>query len=393
MGSIALVFPLLMILYKNYYYITIMRALLGLSVGFSSALCSLYANSLVRDEIKGRVGSIFQLSVTLFIFLAQLMNYFFVDEFDVTNCKPLTDLSWKIQLGLSSIIGLAVVITLIFAPEMRPVVEKKGTATSRASESLFSKKNARWVFFALMLAVMNQLTGINGVMYYAAQILASAGIQNVLLTQLLVVGLWNMLTVFIFMAIVDKLSRKKIFTIALAIMIAGTIALIIRSVRHPVLISSFMVQGLSVVAMAGMIFYLLGFETGPGPLFYVMATQDFPPHLVNQGLSLSNILLYVLNIALSLSFPMITEAIGAGFTFVILCGFEVVCLLYFGFYSTEKYDSPSLLSPLGNRSLSRENHLYHRLLHLLLPCSHLLFFPMKRTRFAIRASAFTVRCE
>ena len=97
-----------------------------------------------------------------------------------------------------------------------------------------------------------------------------------------------------------------------------------------------MVQGLSVVAMAGMIFYLLGFETGPGPLFYVMATQDFPPHLVNQGLSLSNILLYVLNIALSLSFPIITEAIGAGFTFVILCGFEVVCLLYFGFYSTEK---------------------------------------------------------
>ena len=229
MGAIALVFPILMILYKNYYYITIMRGFLGLSVGFSSALCSLYANSLVRDEIKGRIGSIFQLSVTLFIFLAQLMNYFFVDEFDVTNCKPLTALSWKIQLGLSSIIGLAVIITMIFAPEMRPVVEKRGTASSRTSESLFSKKNARWVFFALMLAVMNQLTGINGVMYYAAQILASAGIQNVLLTQLLVVGLWNMLTVFIFMAIVDKMSRKRIFTIALAIMIAGTIALIIRS--------------------------------------------------------------------------------------------------------------------------------------------------------------------
>ena len=64
MGAIALVFPILMILYKNYYYITIMRGFLGLSVGFSSALCSLYANSLVRDEIKGRIGSIFQLSVT-----------------------------------------------------------------------------------------------------------------------------------------------------------------------------------------------------------------------------------------------------------------------------------------------------------------------------------------
>lgn len=94
--------------------------------------------------------------------------------------------------------------------------------------------------------------------------------------------------------------------------------------------SSFMVTGIAPVAMAGMIFYLLGFETGPGPLFYVMATQDFPPELVNQGLSLSNILLYVLNIALSFTFPIITEAIGAGYTFVILCGFEVICMVYFG---------------------------------------------------------------
>ena len=90
--------------------------------------------------------------------------------------------------------------------------------------------------------------------------------------------------------------------------------------------------GLAVVAMIGMIFYLLGFETGPGPLFYVMATQDFPPALVNQGLSLSNLFLYILNILLSFTFPIITEAIGAGYTFVILCGFEVLCLLYFGFY-------------------------------------------------------------
>ena len=228
MGIIATIFPILMILYKNYYYITIMRGILGISIGFASALCSLYANSLVKDEIKGRVGSIFQLSVTFFIFLAQVMNYFFVDEFDVNNCKPLSDMSWRIQVGLSSVIGIATIITLLFAPDMKKEVEKKSVAASKNKESLFTKKNARWVVFALMLAVMNQLTGINGVMYYAAQILASAGIENVLLTQLLVVGLWNMLTVFIFMAIVDKMSRKNIFLIALGIMITGTIALIVR---------------------------------------------------------------------------------------------------------------------------------------------------------------------
>lgn len=79
-----------------------------------------------------------------------------------------------------------------------------------------------------MLAIMNQFTGINGVMYYSAQILADAGVENVLLTQLLVVGLWNMLTVFIFMAVVDRLSRRTILMMALSVMIVGTLALISR---------------------------------------------------------------------------------------------------------------------------------------------------------------------
>ena len=79
-----------------------------------------------------------------------------------------------------------------------------------------------------MLSIMNQFTGINAVTYYSAQILADAGIENVLLTQMIVVGLWNALTVFIFMALVDRLTRKRIMLIALSIMIIGTIALIIR---------------------------------------------------------------------------------------------------------------------------------------------------------------------
>ena len=227
MAIIAFLFPLLMILWDNFWYITIMRGFLGLSIGFSSALSSHYANSLVRDEIKGRIGSLFQLSVTFFIFLAQLMNYLMVPSFDVNNCQPLSASSWRIQLGASSIIGIALLGTLVVAPEMKEEKKKKAV---KQKESLYNKKNFQWIIFALMLAVMNQLTGINGVMYYCAQILASAGISNVLFTQMIVVGLWNMLTVFIFMGIVDRMSRKNIFIMALGVMIIGTGALIIRLV-------------------------------------------------------------------------------------------------------------------------------------------------------------------
>lgn len=119
LAAMSTIFPLLMIIMKNFWYITVMRMFLGLSVGFSSALCSHYANSLVDERIKGRVGSLFQLSVTLFIFLAQVMNFFFVEEFDVNACVPLTDLSWRMQLGISSILGVLLFILLFFAPEMK----------------------------------------------------------------------------------------------------------------------------------------------------------------------------------------------------------------------------------------------------------------------------------
>ena len=170
------------------------------------------------------------------------------------------------------------------------------------------------------------LSLIPGMEKVSNSILASAGIENVLFTQMIVVGLWNMLTVFIFMAIVDRLSRRFIFILALSVMIVGTVALI----------ASFMISGIPVVALIGMLFYILGFESVPGPLFYVMATQDFPKELVAQGLSVSNIVLYVLNITISMSFPLLTSAMGAGYTFVILCGFQILSLMYFGFTMKEK---------------------------------------------------------
>ena len=141
-----------------------------------------------------------------------------------------------------------------------------------------------------------------------------------MLVQVFVVGLWNMLTVFIFMAIVDCLSRRTIFMIALSIMLIGSITLI----------SSFLIKGLSIVAVFGLLLFILGFESGPGPLFFVMASQDFPSDLVDQGTSIANILMWILNILIAFFFPIITSSLGAATTFIILAGFPILCMLYFG---------------------------------------------------------------
>ena len=96
-----------------------MRMLLGFSIGFSSSLSSHYANCLVEDNIKGRVGSLFQLSIVFFILFAQIMNYFFVGSFDVDNCIPIPDFDWRIQLGIPCVLGLLLGILLLFTPDVK----------------------------------------------------------------------------------------------------------------------------------------------------------------------------------------------------------------------------------------------------------------------------------
>ena len=53
MAAIAIVFPLLAILVKNYWYVLTMRGILGLSLGFASAVCPMYSSAIVDDSVKG----------------------------------------------------------------------------------------------------------------------------------------------------------------------------------------------------------------------------------------------------------------------------------------------------------------------------------------------------
>ena len=356
MAFIGIAFPLLAILVPNFWYVLGMRGILGLALGFASAVCPMYSSTIVDDSVKGRVGSTLQLSITISILIGELMNFLLIPSSPSGKCIPLSPFSWKMQIAFSVVFALGLLIVLFFGPNPKPGAKKVASSLSlsaqeslveghRVRSSLFSKTNAKWLILAIMLAIMNQFTGINGVMYYAYDILHDAGVPNAMLMQVFVVGLWNMLTVFIFMVIVDRLSRRAIFMIALSIMLVGTLTLI----------SSFLIKGISVVAIMGMLLFILGFESGPGPLFFVMASQDFPPELVDQGTSVANILMWVLNILIAFFFPIITTSLGGAATFIILAGFQLLCMLYFGITMKSKASEEKVTNKIIAMSNSHEN--------------------------------------
>ncbi|KAK8805809.1 hypothetical protein WA158_002465 [Blastocystis sp. Blastoise] len=330
LAVISILCPIALIMYDNYWYMTIIRGVMGIAIGFISALCPMYTNLTVGNEVKGKVATTLQIAICTSICIAQVFNYFFTPAFTTTSCTPLTFMQYGIQLAFGAIFGILLLITLFWIPNVMPHssssnIPRKANNTQETVQSLFSVANMKWLFFALMLAVVNQFTGINGVIYYSPQILTEAGIENALMVNILVVGVWNTLTVFIFMALVDKLSRKMILNISLAIMVVGSILLIV----------TFYITGYTGLAIGGVVMFILGFETGPGPLFYVMASQDFPKDIMDKGLGLANVLLWVLNIVISFVFPIVNSSFGPAITFIILAVIQVLCIVYFNIFKGE----------------------------------------------------------
>ena len=126
MGIIATIFPIMAILVSNFWWVLIWRAILGLSLGFSSAVCPMYSSTIVDDSVKGislisrfnlgRVASTVQLSITIFILVGEIFNYLFIPSFNTEKCIPLTPLSWKMQIGFPAVFGICLIITLLFGP-------------------------------------------------------------------------------------------------------------------------------------------------------------------------------------------------------------------------------------------------------------------------------------
>ena len=87
-----------------------------------------------------------------------------------------------------------------------------------------------------------------------------------------------------------------------------------------------------ILPVLAMMIYLAGFETGPGPLFFLMASEAFPQDVRNEGLALSNFLCNAMNIFTSFMFPLLKGAMGIGnvfffYGFMSLIGAAFIVLL------------------------------------------------------------------
>jgi sugar porter (SP) family MFS transporter len=305
----------------------------GISVGVSSVVGPLYIAEIAPAKVRGRMTGMFQIMIVSGIFIAFLTNYLFAN---------FGDDAWRYMLGIMAIPSLLFLIllnTIPFSPrwlwltgkkeEAKVVFESLGQSTTELNsldsqdqkeEPLFQSKYRKPIIYAVLLAVFNQLTGINAILYYAPRIFEMAGFSRELaFLQPIFIGGTNLLFTLIGMSIIDKYGRKKL-------LLSGAVGMFIF-----LILAAF---GLKSGASDFLLYYIIGFiacfALSQGAVIWVFISEIFPNAVRAQGTSLGSTTHWVMAAVVSWVFPIIVENIaGGGFYIFLFYAIMVVVSFFF----------------------------------------------------------------
>ena len=161
------------------------------------------------------------------------------------------------------------------------------------------------------LAVFQQITGINTVIYYAPTIFKFAGLSSasVAILASVGVGIVNVIFTVVAMQLVDRVGRRPLLLISLAGMSISLIALGL-AFKLPQLAGS-----LGWIAVTSLMLYVGSFAVGLGPVFWLILSEIYPLRIRGRAMSVGTLANWSANLIVALSFLTLTRAMGKAATF------------------------------------------------------------------------------
>lgn len=320
------------------------RIIVGLGIGLSSTTVPVYISEISPPAARGWQVSLFQLAVTVGILSAYVVNYAFARTAD----------GWRWMLGLAAVPGLLLAIAMVMLPESPRWLSDKGlTEKARAVLKRIrggadieaeladiqrtvaeSKQRGEWadllspslrpaLVVGIGLAIFQQVTGINTVIYYAPTIIQSAGIPSASGAILATagIGLVNVIMTIVSMWLLDRAGRRPLLLVGICGMI----------VSLGLLGFAFHTQTggrLAWVAVITLMAYVASFAISLGPIFWLLIAEIYPLKVRGLAEGVAATTNWVANLAVSLTFLSLVQALGASITFWLYGGLAVGALLF-----------------------------------------------------------------
>lgn len=326
----------------------IFRIIGGVAVGASSVVGPMYISEISPAAVRGRLTGMFQLNIVIGILVAFLTNFGF-QQIGVD--------SWRWMVGIMIIPAGLFALLLRIIPESprwlilhnrdeeaADIFARTGEPNPRAiiteehallsadnkrsqpapEENLFSGKFRKPILYAVLLAMFNQLSGINAILYYAPRIFEMAGFsKHASFLQPVYIGFANLLFTFVGMSIIDKVGRKTLLitgAIGTAIFLALT-----AFTFHP---------GATGSENHFVIVYLIGFiaffALSQGAVIWVFISEIFPNSVRSQGSSLGSFTHWIMAAIIAWIFPIIVHGSpdGGFYSFIFFSVMMLVSLIF-----------------------------------------------------------------
>ena len=315
------------------------RFLVGMAVGVTSMITPLYIAEVAPARVRGAFVTLNQLAIVTGIVVAYYVDYLFSGSGN-----------WRAMFISAVVPSVVLLVALIFLPESPRWLAAQGrlddalgilcrvetleearrdledlrevtAADNLGFRDLFVRRFRRPLLIGLVLAIFQQITGVNTIIYYTPTILEMAGFHNAssaILATVLIGGV-NLGATFVSLFLLDRVGRRPLLLIGIAGMGLSLVHLgylfgVSNVPRSAVL--------LDVVA------YLASFAIGLGPIFWLLISEIYPTTVRGQAMSLSTVVIWISDLLVTMTFLSLVEGLGARASFWLYAGACFVALFF-----------------------------------------------------------------
>jgi SP family galactose:H+ symporter-like MFS transporter len=339
----------------NFSVLVAGRVVVGLGIGLASTTVPVYISEVSPPSARGWQVSLFQLAITIGIVAAYLVDFAFSKSGE-----------WRWMLGLAVVPGAILGAGMLGLPEsprwlakydhpeaaravlrkvrgtneieqeMRDILDSLASSEEHGSWSDLLHPSVRpALIVGLGLAIFQQITGINTVIYYAPTIIQSAGVTSASAAILATagIGLVNVLMTIVAMWLIDRVGRRPLLLTGIAGMIVTLGALgVLFNTRSDIA---------GWAAVLTLMAYVAFFAISLGPIFWLLISEIYPLQIRGLAEGTAAATNWIFNLLVSITFLTLVEHIGPSHTFW-LYGVLALAAWLFSYYVVPETKGRSL---------------------------------------------------
>lgn len=337
-GLLYLITSLVTAFTSTWSIFVLFRFLGGIGVGASSVVGPMYISEISPAARRGRLVALFQFNVVTGILIAFVSNYLLFG---------ISEDSWRWMLGIQAVPALFYFVMVFFVPESprwliknnrraeadtvlasigepdvqlasQRIVDSLQSEVGLKKESVFNGQYNKPIMYVVVLAMFNQLSGINAIMYYAPRIFEMTGLaKDTALLQAISIGLTNMIFTLLAISVIDKYGRRTLLLI-------GSVGMVI---SLGLVARAFYLQDFGGYAvMLYLVAFIAFFAFSQGAVIWVFIAEIFPNKVRAQGGAVGSSTHWVMAWIISSIFPIIAAQENGGFYSFLL--FAVMMFLH-----------------------------------------------------------------